>query len=41
MVEQLTETIQGYDKQIEAMAKERYPETQMLRQVKGVGPILP
>jgi transposase len=39
MVEQLTETIKGYDKQIEAMAKERYPETQVLRQVKGVGPI--
>lgn len=39
MIEQLTVTIAGYSKQIEALAKERYPETERLRQVKGVGPI--
>ncbi|MHB1414091.1 MAG: transposase [Chloroflexota bacterium] len=32
-------TIRAYDKEIESMAEERYPETQLLRQVAGVGPI--
>jgi transposase len=31
--------ITAYDKQIEEMAKERYPETELLRQVPSVGPI--
>jgi len=31
--------IVAYDKQIEDMAKKRYPETELLRQVPGVGPI--
>ena len=39
MIEQLTGAIAEYGKQIEALAKERYPETELLRQVKGVGPI--
>lgn len=32
-------TIRAYDSDIEQMAEERYPETQLLRQVAGVGPI--
>jgi len=42
----LLETLRGlnrqvstYDSQIEALAKKRYPETQLLQQVPGVGPI--
>ena len=31
--------ISAYDKQIEEMAKERYPDTRLLRQVPSVGPI--
>ena len=33
----LTERIHSYDEQIEGMAKERYPEVALLRQVHGVG----
>jgi transposase len=33
----LTAEIRGYDRQIEAMARERYPETRLLQQVSGVG----
>jgi transposase len=32
-------TIHAYDKQIEQMAEERYPETRILQQVAGVGAI--
>ena len=36
----LTERIRDYERQLEAIAKERYPqETQLLRQVEGVGPL--
>ena len=35
----LTATVRGYDRQIEQLAQERYPETALLRQVDGVGPI--
>jgi transposase len=38
-VAELTAHIAAYDKQIEQMAKERYPETELLRQVPGVGAI--
>jgi transposase len=38
-IAELTVRIAAYDKQIEQMAKERYPETELLRQVGGVGPI--
>jgi transposase len=31
--------ISRYDKQIERLCKDRYPETQLLRQVNGVGPV--
>jgi transposase len=36
-IESLNESIQEYDRRIEKMAKERYPETALLKQVKGVG----
>lgn len=35
----LTSTIRGYDRRIEQLAQQRYPETALLRQVDGVGPI--
>ena len=35
----LTERIRQYDRQLENMAKERYPETELLRQVEGIGPL--
>jgi transposase len=33
----LTEKIKDYDRRIEELAAERYPETRLLRQVSGVG----
>ena len=33
----LTKQIRGYDKQIEAMAEQRYPEVKILTQISGVG----
>jgi transposase len=39
-VESLNERIQEYDRRIETMAKERYPETALLKQVKGVGDLI-
>ena len=33
----LTERIRQYDRQVEAISKEHYPETELLRQVEGVG----
>jgi transposase len=39
VIETLTEQIQQYDKQVEELA-EKYPETQRLRQVTGVGPLI-
>jgi transposase len=33
----LTERIQGYDRQLETICQEHYPETELLRQVVGVG----
>jgi transposase len=33
----LTERIRDYDRKLEAISKERYPETELLRQVEGVG----
>jgi len=38
-IQQLTATIRGYDREIEWLAQECYPETALLRQVDGVGPI--
>jgi len=39
-VESLNERIQEYDRRIEKMAKEKYPETTLLKQVKGVGDLI-
>src|SRR5215207_4007430 len=35
----LTERIRDYEQQLEEISKERYPETELLRQVEGVGPL--
>jgi transposase len=39
-VQELSETIRHYDGMIEQIAKTRYPETELLRQVQGVGPLI-
>ena len=39
-VESLNERIKEYDRRIEKMAKETYPETELLKQVKGVGDLI-
>ncbi len=39
MIEQLTAEIRRMDREVEQVCRERYPETEALRQVKGVGPI--
>ena len=39
-VESLNERIQEYDRRIEKMAKQTYPETNLLKQVKGVGDLI-
>lgn len=39
MVEQLTQQIRSYEQQISQIAEQRYPETKLLRQMAGVGPI--
>ncbi len=39
-IESLNESIQEYDRRIEKMAKETYPETALLKQVKGVGDLI-
>jgi transposase len=35
----LTERIRNYERQLEAISKEHYPETELLRQVEGIGPL--
>jgi transposase len=35
----LTERIRDYERQLEAISKEHYPETDLLRQVEGIGPL--
>ena len=39
-IESLNERIAEYDRRIEQMAKEVYPEVARLKQVKGVGPLI-
>jgi transposase len=39
-VESLTERIHECDEKIEQIARDRYPETKLLRQVSGVGPLI-
>jgi transposase len=38
-IEQLTTQIRAYDREVEKLAKEKYPEAQVVAQIKGVGPI--
>jgi transposase len=38
-IAKLTERIRDYDRRLEAISKEHYPETELLRQVEGVGPL--
>jgi len=38
-IEQLTVTIRQMDREVERLCRERYPETELLRQVPGVGAI--
>jgi transposase len=38
IVKGVSEAIQSYDERIEELAAEKYPQTNLLRQVKGVGP---
>ncbi len=38
-IEQLTATIRAIDREVERLCRERYPETELLRQVPGVGAI--
>ena len=38
-IESINERIKGLDREIERVSKESYPETEVLRQVPGVGPI--
>ena len=35
----LTQRIRDYDRRLETISKERYPETDLLRQVEGIGPL--
>lgn len=39
LAEELSDRIQVYDKRIEKLGREKYGHTQLLRQVKGVGPL--
>src|SRR3954447_9984494 len=35
----LTERIRQYDRELETLCQEHYPQTQLLRQVEGIGPL--
>src|SRR3712207_6040961 len=35
----LTQRIRDYDRRLEAISKDHYPETELLRQVEGIGPL--
>ncbi|MFN2316400.1 MAG: IS110 family transposase [Gemmatimonadales bacterium] len=39
MIRDLSRQIRFFDKQIDTLCEERYPETGVLRQIKGVGPV--
>ena len=39
ILEQLTSQIKEFDQQVEEISRERYPETELLRAIKGVGPL--
>jgi transposase len=39
-IQHLSEQIHRCDRQVEELAEKKYPETQLLRQVKGIGPLI-
>lgn len=39
LIAQISSQIKEFDKEIEQISKERYPETELLRHIKGVGPL--
>jgi transposase len=39
VLEQMTTQIKSFDQQIDKISRERYPETELLRAIKGVGPL--
>ena len=39
MIGSLTERIRDYERQLETISREHYPQTELLRQVEGVGPL--
>lgn len=39
LISEVTQRIRDYDRQIEQLCKEKYPETELMRQIGGVGPI--
>lgn len=39
IIQQLSKKIKGYDRKIERLCETRYPETQLLQQISGVGPL--
>ena len=39
LIQTLSDTIRGYEKQLEQIASERYPEAERLRQIPGIGPL--
>jgi transposase len=38
-IDSLTERIGDYDRKLQKISRERYPETELLRQVEGIGPL--
>lgn len=38
-IDDLTERIRSFDREVEQLCQEKYPETGVLRQIKGVGPL--
>lgn len=39
IIGQITQSIKGYDKKLKKISQEKYPETKILQQINGVGPI--
>ena len=39
MIARLSQQIRQYDEQIEQLSEQKYPQTEILRQIKGVGPL--
>jgi len=39
VIDEMTQRIRQFDKEIEQLCDERYPETKRLREIRGIGPI--